>query len=77
MIEESGFMENIFTPSGGWKKAEHLIKMAVYYVYNFDNSWGDISLYSAIGANVFFNYNHVKGASQFQPQMLIGAKYTY
>lgn len=77
VIEESGFMENIFTPSGGWEKAEHFIKMAVYYVYNFDNSWGDISLYSAIGANVFFNYNHVKGASQFQPQMLIGAKYTY
>ena len=77
VIEESGFMKNLFAPSGGWEKAEHLIKLVAYYVYNFDSSWGNISLYSAIGVNVFFNHNHVKGASQFQHQMLIGVKYTY
>ena len=72
------FMQNIISPSGGWKTAEHLLKLALYGKYNINgNVWGDISLYSAFGFNTYFNYCHKPGEIEFQPQLLIGAKYTY
>ena len=72
------FMQNIVSPSGGWKTAEHLLKLALYGKYNINgNVWGNVSLYSAFGFNTYFNYCHKPGEIEFQPQLLIGAKYTY
>ena len=72
------FMQNIVSPSGGWKTAEHLLKLALYGKYNINgNVWGNVSLYSAFGFNTYFNYYHKPGEIEFQPQLLIGAKYTY
>ena len=46
------FMQNIVSPSGGWKTAEHLLKLALYGKYNINgNVWGNVSLYSAFGFN--------------------------
>ena len=71
------YMNNTVTPSGGWKTAEHLLKFAVYGAYNFNfTNWGILSAYSAIGFNTYFNYNHTSKI-EFQPQLLIGAKWKY
>ena len=71
------YMNNTVTPSGGWKTAEHLLKFAVYGTYNFNfNNWGILSTYSAVGFNTYFNYNHTSKI-EFQPQLLIGAKWKY
>ena len=72
------FIQNIITPSGGWKSAEHLFKIAIYGNYKFGPySWGDVKLYSAIGFNTYFNYNHIVGKTEFQPQWMLGTKYSY
>ena len=54
-----------------------LLKLSSYFIYNFKGTWGEASLYTALGANVYFNYNHTKGDCEFQPQMILGAKYAY
>ena len=74
---DSDVFMNTSTPSGGWKEAEHLLKLALYGKYNFKYFWGDITIYSAFGFNTYFNYNHKVGDIEFQPQLLIGAKYKY
>ena len=72
------FIQNIITPSGGWKNAEHLLKIAIYGNYKFGPySWGNVELYSALGFNTYFNYNHIVGKTEFQPQWMFGAKYSY
>ena len=72
------YMKNIVSPSGGWKTAEHLFKLALYGIYNINGtSWGNVSIYSAFGFNTYFNYCHKLGDVEFQPQLLIGAKYLY
>ena len=80
VIEENpeDFMNNLSAPSGGWKQAEHLLKLSGYGVYNFDmDNWGIISVYGAIGFNTYFNFDHKAGNTEFQPQMTIGAKWKY
>lgn len=74
---DSDTFMNTFTPSGGWKEAEHLLKLAIYGKYNFKYIWGKLTVYSAFGFNTYFNFNHVVGNTEFQPQLLIGAKYSY
>lgn len=72
------FKKDNVTPSGGWDSAEHLLKLAAFGTYNFGPySWGKISLYVAAGSNLYFNFNHEKGNMELQPQMLIGAKYSF
>ena len=75
--KDENFLDSFFTPSGGWAKAEHYLKLSSYFIYNFKGTWGEASLYTALGANVYFNYNHTKGDCEFQPQMILGAKYAY
>ena len=80
VIEENpeDFMNNLSAPSGGWKQAEHLLKLSGYGIYNFDmNNWGTISVYGAVGFNTYFNFDHKAGNTEFQPQMTIGAKWKY
>lgn len=80
VIEEKpeDFMSNTITPSGGWKTAEHLLKLALYGNYNFEEySWGNVKLYTAAGFNTYFNYNHNIGQTEFQPQWMFGVEYTY
>ena len=80
VIEENSedFMNNLSAPSGGWKQAEHLLKLSGYGIYNFDmNNWGIISVYGAVGFNTYFNFDHKAGNTEFQPQMTIGAKWKY
>ena len=72
------FMNNTSSPSGGWKRAEHLLKLALYGIYDFPSySWGRISTYAALGINTYFNYCHVPGKTEIQPQMMLGVKWTY
>lgn len=72
------FMKNIWSPSGGWKSAEHLVKLTAYGRYNFERqNWGRISIYAALGANIYANYNREAGRNEFQPQMLIGVAWVY
>ena len=72
------YMKNIVSPSGGWKTAEHILKFALYGIYNINGtSWGNVSIYSAFGFNTYFNYCHKPGDVEFQPQLLIGVKYLY
>ena len=67
------FMSNLWTPSGGWRNAEHLVKLALYGRTSFDaSSWGAVSIYGALGANFYHNFNHVPGADEFQPQLMFG-----
>ena len=76
--DSESFMQNIISPSGGWKNAEHLLKLALYGKYNIrGNNWGHVTLYTAFGFNTYFNYSHQAGITEFQPQFLIGAKYSY
>ena len=71
------FMNNIWTPSGGWKNAEHMIKIAVSGKYNFTpQPWGQVSLYSMLGAFTYVNYNH-EGDDRFVPQFTFGAKWVF
>ena len=71
------FMNNIWAPSGGWKNAEHMIKIAVSGKYNFaPQAWGQISLYSMLGAFTYVNYNH-EGENRFSPQFTFGAKWVF
>lgn len=70
---DSDFGSNKWAPSGGLKKAEHLIKLSCQGKYNFDyGNWGILSIYAALGGNIFMNYQHNVGKTEFQPQMLIG-----
>lgn len=72
------FMNNIWTPSGGWKKAEHLLKFSLLGSYNaIKSKFGNISFYSGFGMNLFFNYNHKEGQTSFQPHLMIGTQYKY
>ena len=67
------FMSNLWTPSGGWRNAEHLVKLALYGRTSFDaSSWGAVSIYGALGANFYHNFNHIPGADEFQPQLMFG-----
>lgn len=80
VIEQNSddFMQNIFTPSGGWETAEHLLKIACYGKYNFPKyQWGQIQLYTAIGCNTYFNFNHIENKTEIQTQWMFGVKYTY
>lgn len=71
------FMDNIWAPSGGWKNAEHMIKVAVSGKYNFTpQPWGQVSLYSMLGAFTYVNYNH-EGDDRFVPQFTFGAKWVF
>lgn len=71
------FMNNIWTPSGGWKNAEHMIKITVSGKYNFTpQPWGQVSLYSMLGAFTYVNYNH-EGDDRFVPQFTFGAKWVF
>ncbi len=73
------FMDNTSTPSGGLKTAEHLIKLAAYGEYNFNDLkiWGKLSVYAAVGFNLYFNYDHLLGVVKFKPQMMVGVEWTY
>ena len=67
------FMSNLWTPSGGWRNAEHLVKLALYGRTSFDaSSWGAVSIYGALGANFYHNFNHIPGSDEFQPQLMFG-----
>ena len=71
------FMNNIWAPSGGWKNAEHMIKIVLSGKYNFaPQPWGQISLYSMLGAFTYVNYNH-EGDDRFVPQFTFGAKWVF
>lgn len=65
-------------PSGGWYNAEHLLKFAVYGIYDFDREvWGQVSLYAAGSVNSYFNYGREHGAVKCLPQLLVGAKWLF
>ena len=65
-------------PSGGWHNAEHLLKFAVYGIYDFDREvWGQVSLYAAGSVNSYFNYGREHGVVKCLPQLLIGAKWLF
>lgn len=70
--------ENIYmnakTPTGGIKNAEHLIKIAAFGDYTFDNL--NLTLYAAACVNTYFNYNNDLGATMVLPQATIGVKWT-
>lgn len=77
-MDSEEFMKNIWSPSGGWHDAEHLVKLATYGQFNFDaGNAGTVTVYTALGGNLYFNYDHCHGDTEFQPQMLIGAKWVY
>ena len=81
LLEENDTSEsfsNAITPSGGWKNAEQLLKLACYGIYHLQKQeWGEISFYLASGFNTYFNYERVQGKVKFQPQMMFGATYMY
>lgn len=64
---------NAKTPSGGWDKAEHLIKIATYGEYNFNYGF---SAYAAGCINAYFNYCNVVGETAFTPQIAFGVKWS-
>lgn len=64
---------NAKTPTGGWDKAEHLIKVALYGNYNFPEY--NLELFAAAAFDSYINYNHVHGDFQFLPQVSIGVKW--
>lgn len=77
-MDSEEFMKNIWSPSGGWHDAEHLVKLATYGKFNFDaGNAGTVTVYTALGGNLYFNYDHCHGDTEFQPQMLIGTKWVY
>lgn len=76
--EDSNVFMNASTPTGGWKEAEHLLKLALYVKYNIiGKNWGKVTIYGAFGFNTYFNYAHHVGDTEFMPQLLLGAKYSY
>ncbi len=80
LIEQNSdeFMKNIWTPSGGWDHAEHLIKPAIQGTHHFiDGQWGRVSATVAIGANIYFNYDHQQGNKEFMPQMMFSIAWAY
>ena len=60
----------VMTPSGGWKKAEHLIQLKVSGSYLFDDI--GIRLYGLAGMNVYMNYCNREGRSHVSPMATIG-----
>lgn len=66
------------TPSGGWDRAEHLLKASIYGRYNLpEYDWGQVTFYAAMGGNLYFNYLRVVGDTEFQPMMLFGVKWVF
>lgn len=77
LLEGNAF-SNAITPSGGWKNAEQLLKLACYGIYHIEKQeWGKISFYLASGFNTYFNYERVQGRVKFQPQIMFGSIYMY
>ena len=72
-IIDGDFKNNVFTPSGGWGTAEHMIKLASYVRFTaYEGKAGKVSIYTALGGNIYFNYNNNKGDCEVQPQALFG-----
>lgn len=65
---------NAKTPTGGIENAEHLIKIAAFGDYTFDNL--NLTLYAAACVNTYFNYNNDHGVTKVLPQATIGVKWT-
>lgn len=72
--EESSDFMNKSTPSGGWANAEHLVKLAAFGGYRFDEY--NLELFGAFGINSYFNYNREKGVNVTLPQFSFGVKWT-
>ena len=58
------------TPSGGWKRAEHLIQLKASGSYLFEDA--GIRLYGLAGMNVYLNYRNEEGRSHVSPMATIG-----
>ena len=60
----------VMTPSGGWKRAEHLIQLKACGSYLFEDA--GIRLYGLVGMNVYLNYRNEDGRSHVSPMATIG-----
>ena len=60
----------VMTPSGGWKRAEHLIQLKASGSYLFEDV--GIRLYGLAGMNVYLNYCNEEGRSHVSPMATIG-----
>ena len=60
----------VMTPSGGWRRAEHLIQLKVSGSYLFADI--GIRLYGLAGVNVYLNYGNVEGKSHVSPMATVG-----
>lgn len=69
VIEDSSeiFMHS-FTPTGGWKKAEHFLKPEIHCSVNFEYGF---SVYIQLGSILYFNYDRTS-TNRFIPVMSIG-----
>ncbi len=75
--DSEDFMDNIIAPSGGWKNAEHLIRLMAYGTYRLpEYGWGQISFSGALGAFCYYNYNHT-GNNEFLPQLSFSVSYVF
>lgn len=75
--DSDSFM-GVDTPSGGWDRAEHLVKLSAYGKYSLPRYvWGQVTFYTALGGNLYFNYQRFVGKTEFQPMMLFGVKWTF
>ena len=60
----------VMTPSGGWRRAEHLIQLKASGSYLFADI--GIRLYGLAGVNVYLNYGNVEGKSHVSPMATVG-----
>ena len=75
--DHNKFSENKWAPSGGWKNAEHLIRLMAYGTYKLpEYGWGQISFSGALGAFCYYNYNHT-GNNEFLPQLSFSVSYAF
>ena len=71
---DSSVYINNNTPTGGWGNAEHLVQPVIYGSYLFENY--NLQIYSSIAFSTYFNYDFIKGKTEFLPQATIGIKWT-
>lgn len=80
VVEQSSdeFMDNFWAPSGGWKSAEHMLKISIYGSYELpEYKWGTISFNAGLGGACYFNFNHCAGKTDFRPQLTFGLGWRY